>query len=229
MPITWVADAAGGTNPSISTTITIPTVAVDDVAILVVSMSATAVDPVVTDNDSGGNAWAKIDGLGAAGDNVTVWWKRMTSASSAKVVTITDGVGETADSMSAALTVFRGVSTVAVPYEAVSVEGNAAGNETHASITTLSAGAMVVFCLGESDNNAVTAVAAANTPPGTLTVGGSHASSAGNDTAVGILFNPMESPGATGAVTWAMTDAACATVLFALKPLDSGGKMMAVL
>lgn len=229
MPITHVANAAGGTNPSTSTTITIPTVAVDDIGILVVSMSNTSVDPVVTDDDSGGNAWAKLDGLGGGGDNATVWWKRMTSASSAKTITITDGVGETADSMSAALTVFRGVTTAAVPYEAVSVEGNAAGNETHASITTLSAGCMVVFCLGESDNNAVSAVAAANTPPGTLTVGGNHASSAGNDTAVGILYGAMETPGATGAVTWSMTDAACATVLFALKPLDSGGKFFAVL
>lgn len=229
MPITHVADAAGGTNPATSTTITIPTVAVDDIGILLVSMSNTAVDPVVTDDDSGGNAWAKIDGLGSGADNVSVWWKRMTSASSSKTITITDGVGETADSMSAALTVFRGVTTAAVPYEAVSVEGNASGNETHASITTLSAGAMVVFCLGESDNNPVSAVAAANTPPGTLTVGGSHASSAGNDTAVGILFNPMETPGATGAVTWTMTDAPTATVLFALKPQDSGGKFLAMM
>lgn len=228
MPITHVADAAGGTNPSISTTITIPTVAVDDVGIIVISMSNTAVDPVVTDNDSGGNAWAKLDGIGAGSDNVTVWWKRMTSASSGKVITITDGVGETADSMSAAMTVFRGVTTAAVPYEAVSKESNASGDESHASITTLSAGAMVVFCLGESDNNAVTAVAAANSPPGTLVVGGSHASSAGLDTAVGILFNPMETPGATGAITWSMTDAPTATIVFALKPLDAGGKMLAL-
>jgi len=227
--ITWVADAAGGTNPTDSTTITLPTVVVDDLAVLVVSMSNTAVDPVVTDNDSGGNAWVKITSQAAAADNVSVWYKRMTSASSAKVVTITDGVGEAADSLSAALTVFRNVTTGATPYEAVSAEGNAAGNETHASITTLSAGVMVIFCLGESDNNAVSSVVAANTPPGTLTVGGSHASSAGGDTAVGILYGTMETPGATGAVTWAMTDAQTATILFGLKPQDAGGKFLALL
>lgn len=229
MPITWVADAAGGTNPSISTTILIPTVAVDDIGILVVSMSNTSVDPVVTDNDSGGNPWTKITAVAGGGDNASVWWKRMTSGSSAKTITITDGVGETADSMSAAMTVFRGVTTAATPYEALSTEANAAGDETHASITTLSAGAMVVFCLGESDNNAVSAGAAANTPPGTLTVGANHASSAGLDTAVGILFNPMETPGATGAFTWSMVDATCATIVFALKPQDAGGKFLAVL
>lgn len=229
MPITHVADAAGGTNPSTSTTLTIPTVAVDDIGILVVSMSATAVDPVVTDDDSGGNAWAKLGGVGGGSDNVSVWWKRMTSASSGKTVTVTDGVGETADSMSAAMTVFRGVTTAATISEALSAEGNASGNETHASITTLSAGVMVVFCLGESDNNAVSSVAAANTPPGTLTVGGSHSSSAGGDTAVGILYNPMETPGATGAVTWSMTDAPSATVLFGLIPKDAGGGFFALL
>lgn len=227
MPITWVADASGGTNPSTSTTIVIPTVAVDDLAILCVSLSNTSVDAIVTDNDSGGNAWTKLDGVGGGGDNVTVWWKRMTSASSGKVVTITDGVGETADSMAAAMTVFRGVTTAAVPYEAVSVETNVSGDESHASITTLTAGAMVVFCLGESDNNAVSGVTAANTPPGTLTVGANHASSAGLDTAVGICFGAVETPAATGAVTWTMTDAPSATVLFALKPQDTGGKFLA--
>lgn len=229
MPISHVANASGGTNPSTSTTVIIPTVSVDDVAILVVSMSATAVDPVVTDDDSGGNAWAKITSVAGASDNVSVWWKRMTSASSAKTVTITDGVGETADSMSACLTVFRGVSTLATPYEAVSGEGNAPGNETHASITTLSAGALVVFCIGESDDNAVSSVAAANTPPGSLTAGASHSSTAGGDTAAGIFYNGMVTPGATGAVTWSMTDAVSASVLFGLIPKDAGGKFLAVL
>lgn len=229
MPITWVANANGGTNPSISTTITIPTVAVDDIGILCVSMSATAVDPVVTDNDSGGNTWTKIDAVTGAADNASVWWKRMTSASSSKVITITDGVGETADSMSATLTVFRGVTTAATPYEALLKESNASGNETHASITTLSAGVMVVFCLGESDNNAISSQTAANTPPGALTAGGSHSSTAGGDTAAGIFYSPMETPGATGAVTWSQTDATCGTFLFGLIPQDAGGKFFALL
>lgn len=215
MAISHVANASGGVNPSTSTTITIPTVAVDDIGVIIVSISNTATAPTVTDNDSGGNTWTKIDEVTGAADNASIWWKRMTSASSAKTVTVSQA---SADSMSAGLTVFRGVTTAATPYEAFSKEANASGNETHASITTLTDNAMVVFAIGESDNNAVSSVAAANDPPGGLTTGVTHSSNAGGDTGVGIYYDTLATAGATGAVTWSMTDATSGTFLFGLIP-----------
>lgn len=215
MAISHVANANGGINPSTSTTLTIPTVAVDDVAILVVSISNVATDPSVTDDDSGGDTWHKLDAVTGAADNASVWYKRMTGSSSGKTVTVSNA---SADSMSATMSVFRGVIKTGDPTEALSKEANASGNETHASITTSTANAWVIFCIGESDNNAVSSVAAANDPPGGLTTGGTHSSNAGGDTATGIYYDLLATPGATGAVTWAMTDATSGTFLFALKP-----------
>lgn len=195
-------------NPTTSYTITIPTVAVDDILILSNTNRDADTDPAVSDNDSGGNAWAKIGGSGC----LTVWWKRATSATSAKVIT----AGSQTGSCSGVLKVYRGCR-LGTPYEAFATEANASGDESMAAIVSTRAGAMVVVCVGNDANDNSTATYTA-TNPATLAVT-EKLSTGGSDCSNGQAHGVQGAAGTTGTLAWVQaTNGASVSAAFALIP-----------
>ena len=161
MAITMEGSATPTGNPTTSYTIGIPSnVLTDDILILSNTNRDADTDPAVTDNDTGGNTWAKVGGLRC----LTVWWKRATSGTASKTIT----AGSQTGSCSGVLKVYRGCR-LGTPYENVTTEDNASGDESHAAITPTRDGCMVVLCnSNDTNDNAVTTHTATN--PATLSM-----------------------------------------------------------
>lgn len=209
MAISFVDSAIPSANPTTSYTVTIPAgTQTDDILILSNTNRDADTDPAVTDNDTGGNAWAKVGGTGCG----TVWWKRATSGTASKTIT----AGSQTGSCSGVLKVYRGCR-LGTPYENVTSEANASGNESHAAITPTRDGCMVVLCIANDSNDLATTTHAA-TNPSTLSLieklstGGSDCS---NGQAHGIQTG---SAGSTGTLSWAQVDGASVSVVFDLMP-----------
>src|SRR5687768_14735026 len=84
-------------NPTTGFSVTVPAdVVADDLLFLVVtSRDSTGAGTLgVTDNDTGGNAWSKIGN--STDHKATLWYKRATSGSASKTVTVANCVGSAA-------------------------------------------------------------------------------------------------------------------------------------
>lgn len=207
-------------NPTTSFNVTVDAaVEADDLLFLAVTSrdSTGAGSLSVTDNDTGGNTWTKIGN--STDHKATLWFKRATSGTASKTVTVSNAVG----SASGVLKAFSGADTGATPYTNVVVETNASGNETHAGFTPDSADSMICASVHNyANDNAVTslsfATAGATTATEKLSTGGSdcgcnfgHVLQTGGPTGTGDL-TWAQTNGTTYSITWAIKVAAASTV-----------------
>jgi hypothetical protein len=216
MAITREYGAVGGTNPTTSTTVTIPAgCTTGDILILAATNRGATADPSVTDNDVGGNAWAKIANRNAATNGAgTVWWKRATSGTASKTITVS---GMT-NSMTCVLAGFRGASKATIPYKAASGEANASGDESHAAYTTDRAGSMVILTVHDTSNDTNNPTSYTATDPTTLAESGEHTSSGGLDCSTSLAYAIKSTAGSTGTINWAQTNGTSASIVFELYP-----------
>lgn len=216
------ANEAGSTGTT-SAAFTIPAdVQTGDILIVAVTNRDATDDPSVTDNDTGGNVWAKIANQNAATNGAgTVWWKRATSASASKTITVSGTTG----SVAAGVAAFSGCLTSGDPYAQVSGESNSSGNETHAtSFYLIDAAAWPVFAIFNTSDDIVDVASVAFNPVSgtatTLTERILARSTGGNDCAV-----TLDSAALNGGinrlfstVTWSQTNGVGASIFFALLP-----------
>jgi len=206
-------------NPTTGFTCVIPaTVQADDI----ITMHVTSRDhtagtalPTCTDNDVGGNAWTlKIN---SSDRKALLFWKRATSGTAGKTVTIAGCVG----SSSGVLVPWSGCATTGDPIPNATVEDNASGDETHAGFTPEStSGHMIVGSTHNTANdNAVTNNALNGV--GTALMG-EKLSTGGSDCATNVTaISSFSSP--TGNYTWAQTDGTTKSILIELKDPDVVG------
>lgn len=205
--------ASGSANPTTSFTITIPsTVQTGDLLIVAATSrdhaSGTA-SPTCTDNDTGGNTWTVL--TNTADKKSWIWWKRATSASASKTVTVAGCVGSSSGGISA----YSGVLLSGTPYTGLVTETNASADETHASFTNTETNAVILFNVANyANDNAVTSVSGATA--GAFTQRFEKLSTGGLDCANALWERTTSSN--TGAITWAQTDGTTYSHAFKLVP-----------
>ena len=221
MAISFIANALGGTTTTTSFTITLPATAAGDILILEYTHRGTAnVTLGGTSITTDGLTWTpKHDQLYATStfSGKTIW-TRCTGDHVGK--TITGGVTGTAatDSVAAIVTQYHGCIQTSDPLAGATIIGeqNASANETQAEITTTVNGAYVVLVVVNSPDLAVTTQAC--TSPGALAARAERLSTGGTDTSIAHASALKASLGATGAFTWAQTNAASGSWAYALVP-----------
>src|SRR5688572_13031312 len=202
-------------NPTTSCTVDFPaSLVADDVCYLTLtSRDSTGAGTLsVTDNDTGGNAWAKIGNT--TDHKATLWWKRATSGTASKTVTAANAVG----SISCVLKCFSGADTGATPYADIVFETNASGDETHAGFTPSVADSMVCAAIfNYANDNAVTVLSFATLGATTMT---EKLSTGGLDCA-NAFGHVLQSGGPTGTgnLTWAQTNGTTYSLVWTIKPL----------
>lgn len=159
-------------------------------------------------DDGGGNSWSS-NLSGDTDRKVYLWEKEGTEADVGAMVTISGAVG----SLSAQVHVYDGVGAI----EDVSLETNASGNETHASLDPTTDGSLVGLVVADyaNDTNAVTSPSGATS--GAMAIVGESLSSGGSDCRLTVAVDLVAS-GATGSVTWSQTNATTKSILFSLPP-----------
>jgi len=193
------------TDPTSDTTLTIPaSVQADD--ILLVATKTIGSNPYansVTDDDTGGNTWTQISEFPASSSSVLgLWWKRATSGSAGKTVTIDMG---TATSAASLISAFSGCLASGDPFENVTEESNATGDESMTGLTPSVNGAMILLIVGQrSNDNAVSNQS--STDPGVLTEFAEALSTGGSDTGVAIAGAVQATANATGNLTWSQAN-----------------------
>lgn len=201
-------------NPTTSFTVTIDAAVVADDALFlsVTSRDSTGAGTLaVTDNDTGGNTWTKIGN--STDHKATLWYKRATSASAGKTVTVANTVGSAAGVLKA----FSGARATGTPYNDVVVETNASADESHAGFTPTRANSMLCAAVfNYANDNAVTslsfATAGATTMTEKLSTGGSDCACAFGHVA------QTGDPAATGTLTWAQTDGTTYSITWSIEP-----------
>lgn len=200
-------------NPTTSCSVTVDAaVATDDVLFLTVtSRDSTGAGTLsVTDNDTGGNAWAKIGN--STDHKATLWYKRATSATAGKTVTVNNAVG----SVSCVLKAFSGASKATVPYANIAVEPNASADESHASFTPSGSDSMVCASVHNYNNDdAVTSLSFATLGALTTT---EKQSTGGSDCANIFGHKAQTGSAATGTLTWAQTDGTSYSITWTISP-----------
>lgn len=213
MAISFVNSAVPAANPTTSFTITIPTVNTgDDLFVVATSRDHTAGTALATctDNDSGGNTWTLI--TNSTDRKAYLFWKKATSATSAKTITFGGAVG----SSSGVLKVFRGCVS-GNPVVGTTLETNASGNETHAGITPGLAGMTLCASVHNyANDNAVTSLSSATNGAFTTT---EKLSTGGSDCATAFGHDLAVASTSTGNITWSQTDGTTYSIVWALSPL----------
>lgn len=167
----------------------------------------------VTDNDTGGNAWALVAHQNATTNgSIETWWKRATSGTASKTITISGGTGSTA----ATVTPYIGVLATGTPHGTPVSEANASGNETQAGIVTGAAGSFVLLFVGCTSNDTLNPTTYTATDPTTLTERAEGVSTTGSDCSMSHASAARANAGATGAISWAQTDGTGASIAFEL-------------
>lgn len=205
------AAAVPAGNPTTSFTVTIDAavVAGDVLFLAVTSRDSTGAGTLsVTDNDTGGNTWTKIGN--STDHKATLWWKRATSGTASKTVTVNNAVG----SASGVLKAFSGAYSDGDPFTNVTVETNASADETAAGITPTFADSMLCAAIfNYANDNAVTSLSSANFGAFTTT---EKLSTGGSDCATAFGHDLVTS-GASGNVTWAQTDGTTYSIVWAIR------------
>jgi hypothetical protein len=211
--VTHVASQAQSSlTATTSATTTIPSCLAGDVLIVPVVNRDAIAAPTVVDNDTGGNTWARAD---TGDDGLTVWWKRATANTSAKVITASGATGSIASGVS----VFRGCRTTGNPFENVSKESNLSSVEAHGALTPTVGNAHVVLVVANrTDDIDVSAVTATN--PSALSERLDVMNTGGSDCSVAVASaSQAGAPTATGGLVWAQADAASLSCAFNLIPV----------
>ncbi len=197
-----------------SGTITVPTVyAGEDLYVLAVSRDHTVGTNkyTCTDNDTEGNTWTEK--VISSDRKSTLFWKKATSGTSAKTITISGTVG----SVASGLSVFAGAAS-GDPTTNIVIEENISGNEAHATFTPDFDDSFV--CLGitnDANDNAVTNGAAATL--GALTSQWARLNTGGSDCAATIWGKAqVGTKTATGGFTWSQSNGTTYSVSWAIKP-----------
>lgn len=214
------ATAHNELNPTTTFTHTVDAnVLADDLLFVTVTSrdsTAGSSDVTCTDDDTGGNSWSVL--TNTADKKAWVFWKRATSGTASKTITVANCVG----SASGVLKAFSGADTGATPYTDTATETNAAGDETHAGITPTGADSMVCAVIVNIDNNNnVTLLSFATLGATTMT---EALSTGGLDCSVA-FGHALQAGGsaATGGLTWTQNDFATYSIVFAIKILSVGG------
>lgn len=203
------------TTATTTFTITIPsTIAADeDLYVLFVSRDHTSGTALATttDDDTGGNTWTRIGG--STDRKLNLFWKKSTSGTASKTITVAGCVGSCAGGLSA----FTG-GAPGNPTTNFIVEDNASADETHAGFAPDVADSFIVFGVTNATNDLdITLLAAATL--GSLEPEQWAAESTGGSDCKSTLAGKVNSgTTATGNFTWAQTDAATNSVSFAIKP-----------
>jgi hypothetical protein len=224
MAISHVASAAGSTsNPTVTDQVTLSASiqAGDFLEVWVHNRYADqgVVLEGVTDNDSGGNTWAK-KGESANG-RLSLWWKIATSGTASKVVTAT------VDQSAAVIMGYSAYRSDAGGFDADSItnlafENNASGNESQAGFTPDAADSLIGLAVATM--NDVTHASQACTDPGALTERFQKLSSAAQDHAL-TYSSALQSggPTATGTFTWSHSNVESDSGVHALKEAAASG------
>jgi hypothetical protein len=224
MAITYVDGSPGlVATQTFSTTITLTipaTVQAGDILLLDVSTGDNN-GMTATDNDTGGNAWTvKLNTANGNTRSLTTLWKRATSGTAGKTVTVSGGTTNACGG----ITVYRGCIATGDPIEVLTGEVNALANNNHASITTLTAGAMVIIAATIADDRRYTANSVACTNPANLTERFDIINATGaSDGSIFHADGERTTAGATGTFSWTWAaDAVGASHAYALTPATSG-------
>jgi len=222
MAITARTSTVTSGNAGASPTLVINSAVIaDDILVLAVTNRDATSQVTVSDNDTGGNTWALLKNQAAdTNGSGQVFWKRATSGTASKTITISGGTGST----SAVLTPFAGASSAANPFSQTTIvgEANASGNLTQAQITTARDGSMVILTLHGTSNDTLAFGAEACTSPGSLTEQGEGLSTTGSDCCAALSSAVKTTAGDTGAFTWSMgTAGTTASIALALEPSES--------
>jgi hypothetical protein len=218
-PVSYVANALGGTGTTTSFSITLPTTAADDIIVLEYTHRGTG-DATLGGTYSGPAFTEKHDQQYATSTfSAKTCWSRATGNHSGQTVT---GSGLT-NSCAAIVTVYRAALASGDPLVDATIVGeqNASGDATNAQITTASDGAMVVLVVANSPDLAISAQAC--TSPGALTERAEVLSTGGTDTSISHASAVKSTAGATGAFTWTQTAAANGSWAYAIKPQSAAG------
>lgn len=215
--ISFIANALGGTADTTSFSITLPTTQADDILILEFTHRGTGNGTIGgTSITTGGLTWTlkKSQTYGGALFSGKTYWTRATGNHSGQTVT---GSGLT-NSCAAIVTQYRGALASGDPLADATVVGeeNASGNETQAQITTATDKAWVVLVVVNSPDLAISTQAC--TSPGALTERAERLSTGGTDTSISHASAEKATAGATGAFTWAQTNAASGSWAYAITP-----------
>ena len=220
MAITYVNVAATSGNKTTSWAVTIPACSAGDILIAVCVNRDSTADPTCTDTDSGGNLWAKILSRNNGTANASVWWKRATSGTGGKTLTL----GSCTGSCAGGVVIYSGCSVGVAPYENATGETNASADESHAAITPTRNGSLVCLCTFNGTND-IAVDTQSSTSPGTLTERIDSLSTGGSDSSASFAAAVQTTAGTTGALTWAQVDAASQSIVFdilaALTALDA--------
>jgi len=211
--VTHVGAANGSANPTTSFTVTIPAgTQTDDLLWLTVTnKDGAGVSPSVADDDSGGNAWARI--ANDANYKASLWWKRATASTASKTITVTGLI----DSSSGVLTVDRGGDTGATPYEGLTIEES---DTPHAGFTTTRNGTMIHLATIHATNDITVADQTTATSPGALTERGEHLSTGGTDSSNTQASEQQATAGATGNFSWTAV-ATSFSIVWATLPIQT--------
>lgn len=211
MAVSFVTFALSGTTDSTTLNITLPTVQAGDVMILEYTHRATGTGTL---GGAGGSGWTnKFTRTYNTTMSAHLYYKRCDGTESGTALTVT---GLT-DSCAGCVTVYRGAKSVGDPIEAGTSEENASANETHAEITTLSPGTVVVLTVANTPDLSVSSQTTA-TSPGALTERAARLNTTGTDTSIAHASAEKATAGATGAATWSQTNAISASFLYAIGP-----------
>lgn len=207
---------SGAPTTSFTVTVDAAVVTNDLLFLTVTSRDSTGAGSLaVTDNDTGGNAWVKF--ANSTDHKATVWWKRATSGTAGKTVTVSNAVG----SASGVLKAFSDGNLGSTPYADVVVETNASGNESHASFTPSRANSMVCAAVfNYAAANAVTSLNWATLGASTAT---EKTSTGGNDCG-NVFGHRVQSggPSSTGTLTWSQTNGTTYSITWSIKPNHVG-------
>jgi hypothetical protein len=210
MPVSFVSSAVPAGATTTSFTITIPTVATNDILVLATTNGGATTNPDVADNDSG--AWSRKTAATAKGQ---LFWRRATAATSGKTITA-GGVTAFTNSCSGVLVVLRGALRTGDPFSNCTEEENIAGNETHAAFGVGGPAWVGIAICNGATNGDVNVTSVACTSPGSLTEGTEKLSTGGVDCACALFGASLSAGANTGAFTWAQTDLATTSIAFAV-------------
>lgn len=210
--------AASSVNPTTTFAATIPaSVVANDVLFVAVTsrdhLVGTAL-PTCVDTDSGGNTWTRIGG--STDRKAHIFWKRATSATASKVITVAGCVG----SCSGGVSCYSGAILTGDPFTDFLTETNASGDESNATFTPTNANSFVCLTVHNyANDNAITAVTC--TDPGALATRFEKLSTGGSDCACIFASGGPQAggPTATGAISWTQaTNGVSYSIRFAIKP-----------
>lgn len=223
-PATFRSATSDTGNTTTGGTFAIPSdvIAGDALYVFVTSQGSTSgsSDVTCTDDDSGGNTWLVV--TNTSDKKAWVFWKRATSATASKTITIANGVTKTAMGVVVVKDARTGGATNNdnPPHTNITTETNASGDETHAGFTPDIGASLIMFSVHDyGSNNDATTQSTANL--GAMTERISHLpGGAGADCAVSAatLDGTDAAAADTGSITWAQTNSTTYSIAFAVRP-----------